>query len=45
MYDDRKDIDAHQCSMDIIELYSDHITVHLNASKERLLEEYKKNMN
>ena len=36
-YDDRKDINAPQCSIDIIELYSDHITVHLNASKERLL--------
>ena len=41
-YDDRKDIDAHQCLIDIIELYSDHITVHLNASKDRLLEEYQK---
>ena len=41
-YDDRKDIDAHKCLIDIIELYSNHIVVHLNASKERLLEEYKK---
>ena len=39
-YDDRKDINAHQCSIKIIELYSDHIAVHLNSSKERLLEEY-----
>ena len=28
--------------MDIIELYSDHLAVHLNASKERILNEYKK---
>ena len=35
----RKDINAHQCSIDIIELYSNHIAVHLNASKERLIEE------
>ena len=28
--------------MEIIELYSYHIAVHLNASKERLLEENKK---
>ena len=41
-YDNRKDIDAYQCSIDIIELYSDHIAVHLNALKERLFEEYKK---
>ena len=44
-YDDRKDIDAHQCSIDIIELYSDNIAVRLNASKERLLEDYKKKTN
>ena len=41
-YDDRKDINAHQCLIDIIGLYSDYITVYLNASKEILLEEYKK---
>ena len=44
-YDDRKDIDTHKCLIDIIELYSNHIVVHINASKERLLEEYKKNTN
>ena len=33
---------AHQCSVDLVELYSDHLAVHLNASKEKLLEEYKK---
>ena len=27
---------------DLVELYSDHLAVHLNASKENLLEEYKK---
>ena len=41
-YNYRQDINAHQCSIDIIKLYIDHIPVHLNASKERLLEEYKK---
>ena len=41
-YDDRQDITAHQCSVDVIELYSNHLGVHLNASKERLLEEYQK---
>ena len=41
-YDDRQDINAHQYSVDIIELYRNHIAVHLNASKERLLEEYQK---
>ena len=40
-YDDRKDIDTHQCLMDIIKLYSYCIAVHNNTSKERLLEEYK----
>ena len=39
-YDDCQDITAHQCSVDIIELYSNYIAVHLNNSKERLLEEY-----
>ena len=41
-YDDRQDITAHQCSVDLIELYIDHLSVHLNASKENLLKEYKK---
>ena len=40
-YDDRQDITAHQCSEDLVKLYSDHLAVHLNASKENLLEEYK----
>ena len=40
-YDERQDITAHQCSVDLVELYSDHLSVHLNASKENLLEEYK----
>ena len=42
-YNDRQDIKSHQCSVDIIKLYSDHIAVHLSASKERLLKEYQKN--
>ena len=42
MYDDRQDITTHQCSVDVIELYSNHLDVHLNALKERLLEEYQK---
>ena len=41
-YDDSQDINSHQCLVDVIELYSNHITVHINASKERLLEEYQK---
>ena len=41
-YNDRHDITAHQCSVDVIKLYSDHLAVHLNALKERLLEEYQK---
>ena len=42
-YDDRQDIIiAHQCLIDFIELYSDHIAVHLNALKERLLKDYQK---
>ena len=41
-YDDRQDITAHQCSVYLVDLYSDHLAVHLNASKENLLEEYKK---
>ena len=44
-YYDRKDIDSHHCLIEIIELYSNHITVHINASNERLLEEYTKNTN
>ena len=40
-YDDRRDINAHQCFIDIVELYSNNIAVHLNASKERLLNEHK----
>ena len=39
-YDDRQDITYHQCSVDLVELYSDHLAVHLNASKENLLKEY-----
>ena len=39
-YDDQQNINAHQCSIDIIEFYSDHIAVHLNASEERHLKEY-----
>ena len=31
-YDDRQDINSHQCSIDIIELYSYHIAVHLKTS-------------
>ena len=41
-YDDRQDITSHQCSVDLIKLYSDHIAVHINTSKENLLEEYQK---
>ena len=41
-YEYRQDITAHQCSMDLVELYIDRLAVHLNASKENLLEEYKK---
>ena len=37
-YDNRQDITDHQCSVDLVELYSDHLAVHLNASKENLLE-------
>ena len=42
-YYDRKDIDAHLCSIDVIELYSDHLAVCIDASKERILKDYKKN--
>ena len=41
-YDYRQDISTHQCSVDLVELYIDHLDVHLNASKQNLLEEYKK---
>ena len=41
-YEDRKDIDAHLCLINVIELYSNYIAVHIGASKERILEEYKK---
>ena len=41
-YDDRKDIDAHLCLIDVIELYSAHLAVHLETSKEIIFEEYKK---
>ena len=39
MYNDCKDINAQQCLIDVIKLYSKHIAVHLNDSKERLLKE------
>ena len=41
-YDDRQDITAHQCAVELVELYRYHLRVHLNASQENLLEEYKK---
>ena len=41
-YDDRKYIDAHQCLVGFIELCSNNLAVHINASKEILPEEYKK---
>ena len=41
-YDNRQDITAHQCSVDLVELYIDHLAVHLNALKENLLDKYKK---
>ena len=41
-YNDRKDIDAHLFSIDVIELYSDHIVVHIDDSKDTFLVEYKK---
>ena len=44
-YNDKKDIYSHQCSIDVIKLYSDHIAVHIDASKEALVKEYKKNTN
>ena len=42
IYDDRKDINSHLCLIEAIELYSDRLAVHLNASKEIILEEYNK---
>ena len=36
-YDDRQEITAHQCSIDLVELYINHLAVHLNALKENLL--------
>ena len=41
-YDDRKDMNAHICSIDATKLYSNHLVVHLGASKKRILEKYKK---
>ena len=41
-FDDRHDITAHQCSVDLIELYSDHLAVQIVASKERLINKYQK---
>ena len=41
-YDDCQDITSNQCSVDLTDMNSDHLTVHLIASKERLLEEYQK---
>ena len=41
-YNDRQDINAHQCLIEVVKLYSNHIALHLNALKERLLEEYQK---
>ena len=41
-YEDKKYIDAHLCLINIIELYINHLNVHFDASKERILEEYKK---
>ena len=41
-YDDHQEISAHQCSIDLVEIYSNHLAIHLNTLKENLLEEYKK---
>ena len=41
-YDDRKDINANRCLINVIKLYIDHLAVHIDASKERILKEYKK---
>ena len=40
-YDNIKYINAHLCLFNVIELYSNHLAVYINASKERILEEYK----
>ena len=42
MYGECHNITPHQCSVDVIELYSDHLAVHLVASKERLPVKYQK---
>ena len=44
-YDDKKDINAHLCLIDVVELYSNYLAVHLSTSKEIILEEYKKSTN
>ena len=41
-YYDSQDITDHHCSVDVIKFYSNHLAVHLNTLKERLLEEYQK---
>ena len=41
-YNDKKYIDAHQCLIDVIELYSNLLDVDFDASKEILFEEYKR---
>ena len=41
-YDYRQDINTIQCSVYVMELYSNHISIHLNALKERLPEKYRK---
>ena len=38
MYDYRKDINAHQCSIGVIEFYTNHLSVNLDNSKEIILE-------
>ena len=40
-YDDRKDTDFPLCSINVIKLYSNNVAVHINASKEIILREYK----
>ena len=41
-YDDGKDINANRCLINVIKLYSNHLSVHIDTSKERILKEYKK---
>ena len=41
-YDDREDIGAHLCSIEVIGLYNDHLAVHLGYLKERIFDEYNK---